>query len=81
VPVAESKPVKLWLNGEIEDFLKKRHRSYQIAVFTKSDQKWMEYRTLRNQVISRLISSEKSFYFNLIQNSSSQDISEIIKSN
>ncbi|KAL3287076.1 hypothetical protein HHI36_001561, partial [Cryptolaemus montrouzieri] len=60
VPVDESRPVKRWLNDEIKDLTKKRDRSYQIAVFTKSDQKWMEYRTSRNQVISRLRSSEKS---------------------
>ncbi|KAL3283314.1 hypothetical protein HHI36_006462, partial [Cryptolaemus montrouzieri] len=49
VPVDERRPVKLWLNEEIKDLMKKRDRSYQIAVFIKSDQKWMKYRTLRNQ--------------------------------
>ncbi|KAL3287247.1 hypothetical protein HHI36_001723 [Cryptolaemus montrouzieri] len=68
IPVDESRPVKQWLNEEIEDIIKKRDRSYQIVVFTKSHQKWMEYKTLRNQVISRLRSSEKSFYFNILIN-------------
>ncbi|KAL3283493.1 hypothetical protein HHI36_006633, partial [Cryptolaemus montrouzieri] len=49
VPVDKSRPVKVCLNEEIEDLMKKRDRSYQIAVFTKSDQKCMEYGTLRNQ--------------------------------
>ncbi|KAL3278922.1 hypothetical protein HHI36_016440, partial [Cryptolaemus montrouzieri] len=80
VPIDESRPVKLWLNKEIEDLMKKRDRSYQIAVFTKSDQKLMEYRTLRNQVIYGFRSGEKSFYLNLIQNSSSQDMWKNIKS-
>lgn len=67
-----------WISQNIISKMKERDIKHKIAVFTKSDQDWEEYKNLRNTVV-KMIRQEKEKYFNRILDENKNNTRELWK--
>jgi hypothetical protein len=52
--ISEKYCQKAWFNLDIQNAMKQRHDLYKLAILSKSEESWNEYRTMRNNVVTMI---------------------------
>jgi hypothetical protein len=63
---------KAWFNLDIQNAMKQRHDLYKLAILSKSEESWNEYRTMRNNVVTMIRQAKNTYYQNLVENRKNQ---------
>jgi hypothetical protein len=63
---------KAWFNLDIQNAMKQRHDLYKLAILSKSEESWNEYRTMRNNVVTMIRQAKNNYYQNLVENRKNQ---------
>jgi hypothetical protein len=63
---------KACFNLDIQNAMKQRHDLYKLAILSKSEESWNEYRTMRNNVVTMIRQAKNNYYQNLVENRKNQ---------
>jgi hypothetical protein len=63
---------KAWFNLDIQNAIKQKHDLYKLAILSKSEESWNEYRTMRNNVVTMIWQAKNTYYQNLVENRKNQ---------
>jgi hypothetical protein len=63
---------KAWFNLDIQNAMKQRHDLYKLAILSKSEESWNEYRTMRNNVVTMIRQAKNTYYQSLVENRKNQ---------
>jgi hypothetical protein len=63
---------KAWFNLDIQNAMKQRHNLYKLAILSKSEESWNDYRTMRNNVVTMVRQAKNIYYQNLVENRKDQ---------
>jgi hypothetical protein len=58
---------KAWSNLDIQNAMKQRHDLYKLAILSKSEESWNEYRAMRNNVVTMIRQAKNTYYQNLVE--------------